>query len=163
MKPKLPCNSAGDEDNFKQVCSEEMALTPEKLDEIERLAELATPGPWELKDGRTDTIENAQGYPVCTVHWHPNERYSHGTRAAYIAALDPATVRELVRLARIAEFLIGTAKSYSTWTGSEPSPAEFRISWGTRQYLPVFEPLTELNEAAKQWVREQLKEGEDHD
>jgi len=80
-----------------------MTLTPEKLDELERLAELVTPGPWELKDGRTDTIENAQGYPVCTVHYHPYELYGHGVRAAYIASLDPATVRELVRLARIGE------------------------------------------------------------
>lgn len=55
-----------------------------------------TPGPWALKDGRTDTVENAQGYPVCTVHWHPNERYDHGTRAAYIAACDPDTIQALL-------------------------------------------------------------------
>lgn len=55
-----------------------------------------TPGPWELKDGRTDTIENAQGYPVCTVHYHPYELYGHGARAAYIAACDPDTIRELL-------------------------------------------------------------------
>lgn len=55
-----------------------------------------TPGPWEIRDGRTDTVENAQGYPVCTVHYHPHERYGHGTRAAYIAACDPDTTRELL-------------------------------------------------------------------
>jgi hypothetical protein len=55
-----------------------------------------TPGSWALKDGRTDIIENAQGYPVCTVHWHPDERYGHGTRAAYIAACDPDTIRKLL-------------------------------------------------------------------
>jgi hypothetical protein len=33
---------------------------------------------------------------VCTVHWHPDERYGHGTRAAYIAACDPDTIRELL-------------------------------------------------------------------
>lgn len=55
-----------------------------------------TPGPWELRDGRTDTVENAQGYPVCTVNYHPDERYGHGTRAAYIAACDPDTIRELL-------------------------------------------------------------------
>jgi len=55
-----------------------------------------TPGPWEIRDGRTDTVENAQGYPVCTVHYHPHERYGHGTRAAYIAACDPDTIRELL-------------------------------------------------------------------
>ena len=60
------------------------------------LANGPTPGPWEIKDGRTDTVENAQGYPVCTVHWHPNERYGHGTRAAYIAACDPDTIRALL-------------------------------------------------------------------
>ena len=49
-----------------------------------------------LRDGRTDTVENAQGYPVCTVHWHPNEWYDHGTRAAYIAACDPDTIREML-------------------------------------------------------------------
>ena len=55
-----------------------------------------TPGPWEIKECRTDTIENAQGYPVCTVHWYPDERYGHGARAAYIAACDPDTIRELL-------------------------------------------------------------------
>lgn len=60
------------------------------------LAKRPTPGPWNLKDGRTDTVENAQGYPVCAVHWHPDERYGHGTRAAYIAACDPDTIRELL-------------------------------------------------------------------
>lgn len=55
-----------------------------------------TPGPWEIRDDRTDTVENAQGYPVCTVHWHPDERYGHGTRAAYIAACDPDTIRTLL-------------------------------------------------------------------
>lgn len=55
-----------------------------------------TPGPWALKDGRTDTVENAQGYPVCTINYYPDERYGHGTRAAYIAACDPDTIRELL-------------------------------------------------------------------
>lgn len=60
------------------------------------LARRPTPGPWELRDGRTDTVESTQGYPVCTVHWQPDERYGHGTRAAYIAACDPDTIRELL-------------------------------------------------------------------
>jgi len=55
-----------------------------------------TPGPWEIMEGRTDTVENAQGYPVCTVKYHPDERYGHRTRAAYIAACDPDTIRELL-------------------------------------------------------------------
>lgn len=60
------------------------------------LAKGITPGPWEVRDDRTDTVESAQGYPVCTVHWHPDERYGHGSRAAYIAACDPDTIRELL-------------------------------------------------------------------
>lgn len=60
------------------------------------LARRPTPGPWELRDGRTDTVENAQGYPVCTVNYYPDERYGHGTRAAYIAACDPDTIRALL-------------------------------------------------------------------
>jgi len=55
-----------------------------------------TPGPWELREGRTDTVENTQGYPVCTVNYYPDERYGHGTRAAYIAACDPDTIRALL-------------------------------------------------------------------
>ena len=55
-----------------------------------------TPGPWELREGRTDTVENTQGYPVCTVNYYPDERYDHGTRAAYIAACDPDTIRVLL-------------------------------------------------------------------
>jgi len=55
-----------------------------------------TPGPWEIKDGRTDVIENDQGYAVCTVHYHPHERYTQGGRATYIAACDPNTIRALL-------------------------------------------------------------------
>lgn len=60
------------------------------------LAKGPTPGPWELREGRTDTVENAQGYLVCTARYHPDERYGHGTRAAYIAACDPDTIRALL-------------------------------------------------------------------
>lgn len=60
------------------------------------LARKPTPGPWELRDGRTDTVENTQGYPVCTVNYYPDERYGHGARAAYIAACDPDTIRALL-------------------------------------------------------------------
>lgn len=60
------------------------------------LAKGPTPGPWELREGRTDTVENAQGYPVCTVNYYPDERYGHGTRAAYIAACDPDTIRAML-------------------------------------------------------------------
>ena len=60
------------------------------------LANGPTPGPWELREGRTDTVENAQGYPVCTVNYYPDERYGHGTRAAYIAACDPDTIRAMI-------------------------------------------------------------------
>ena len=55
-----------------------------------------TPGPWALKDGRTDVVENAQGYPVCIAHHHPYELYGHGARAAYISACDPDTIRALL-------------------------------------------------------------------
>ena len=68
-----------------------------RYEKIRKALEMGpTPGPWELRDGRTDTVENAQGYPVCTVNWHPDERHGHGTRAAYIAACDPDTIRELL-------------------------------------------------------------------
>lgn len=69
----------------------------DRYEKIRKALEMRpTPGPWELRDGRTDTIENAQGYPVCTVNYHPDERYGHGTRAAYIAACDPDTIRALL-------------------------------------------------------------------
>lgn len=75
----------------------EMTLTPEKLDEIERLAELATPGPWYYAG--CNTVHDADHDEVA----HPCDMGNDCATARYIASLDPATVRELVRLARIGE------------------------------------------------------------
>lgn len=87
-----------------------------------------TPGPWELRDGRTDTVENAQGYPVCTVNYHPDERYGHGTRAAYIAAYDPDTIAALLKerdaLARENEALKRCAIMYLGWLGVTHIPLD---------------------------------------
>lgn len=93
------------------------------------LAKGPTPGPWEIMDSRTDTVENAQGYPVCTVHWHPNERYGHGTRAAYIAACDPDTIRALLAER---DALAAKVASY------ERAEREINeaLNMGNRSYLP---------------------------
>ena len=103
----------------------EMTLTPEKLDEIERLAERATPGPWELRDADNGPhivarLPENEGKRwddpvICNLYGDvtPEDSVTIGpwletlpnalANAQLIAALDPATVRELVRLARIGE------------------------------------------------------------
>ena len=72
----------------------EMTLTPEKLDEIEQLAELATPGPWYYAG--CNTVHDANHDEVA----HPCDMGHDCATARYIAACDPATVRELVRAAK---------------------------------------------------------------
>jgi hypothetical protein len=78
-----------------------MTITTELLDEIEAGCEGATPGPWRLEcwgDGSSPPgLANvvADAAEVVLVAEIPEDD------AAYIARLDPATVRELVRLARI--------------------------------------------------------------
>ena|SRR5690606_25643725 len=72
-----------------------MTLTPEKLDEIERLAELATPGPWYYAG--CNTVHDADHDEVA----HPCDMTHDCATARYIAACDPDTIRELVRAARI--------------------------------------------------------------
>lgn len=73
-------------------------MTPDRLDELERLARKATPGPWRENKG--------------TVHWRvrgPSDEFimecGFGTKcveadAAYIAAADPQTMLEMIAWGR---------------------------------------------------------------
>ena len=77
-----------------------MSITPEKLDEIECGLEGVTPGPWEAeKGGRGSWIKGS------TSEWAAmgcgDTDASADANSEHIARMDPATVRELVRLARV--------------------------------------------------------------
>ena len=85
------------------------------LDEIERLARAATPGPWEYRsakrpvDGQTDYGIGAQidgrRYCIAEVFGRVSEFITPNAfaTAAFIAALNPAAVLELVERVREAE------------------------------------------------------------
>lgn len=84
-----------------------MTLTPEKLDEIEQLAGLATPGPYSCVNGETIALRAPDGSRLAQMTFLTKRGRRDADEVAktarMLAALDPATVRELVRLARIGE------------------------------------------------------------
>jgi hypothetical protein len=79
-----------------------MTLTPEQLDEIEKGCEGVTPGPWVYsEDGDDDFISSPKGRGDvhCDTSYYPSGLKTED--AMHFARLDPTTVRELVRLARM--------------------------------------------------------------
>lgn len=85
------------------------------LEELQMLAEAATPGPWTARglpyDGINDPIiEGAHGLYVCqTVYDMQSITQEHGVDAdtAYIAGASPDTVLALIARLREAERLLG--------------------------------------------------------
>jgi hypothetical protein len=80
------------------------------LDRLATLAKAATPGPWYIEAQRRG--EGARSFGVVTVNAHESgypgaEMYGvrSAADAAYIAALDPTTVLDLIAMAREAERL----------------------------------------------------------
>jgi len=77
-------------------------MTPEQLNEIERIAKAATPGPWYVHTSIVfgDKIHNTRiATPQSPNGNYPVDAFPHN--AAYIARLDPATT--LAMVARIRE------------------------------------------------------------
>ena len=104
------------------------------LDELERKARAATPGPW-ADDG-------------CTVtHGHPMDQivdyvYSRDD-AAFIAAASPDVVLELVRRVREGERLLGEARD-----SVEECVQEHAANWGERlmhKQEPAIKNLKEID------------------
>ena len=73
-------------------------ITLAQLSEIERSCDSVTPGPWEFNK-RGGEIEAANPHSARSP-WAVGMIYHVGD-GPHIARLDPATVRELVRLAKI--------------------------------------------------------------
>ncbi len=125
-------------------------LTPADLDVMEAGLEGVTPGPWEVYDGcswrRIGTTgarydDCAVLYPVVADDGHPDLSSRHGDRdrnLAHITRLDPATVRELIRLARIGLDTSTTPASVEQSEGVnsddldwDKRPAHFLAAWKT--------------------------------
>lgn len=80
------------------------------MEELEKFAREATPGPWEWNEelGPIETVED--GYPIAHIHPHANirtvlargEEYSHAN-ARFIAAANPQRVLDLIARVRKAE------------------------------------------------------------
>ena len=81
------------------------------LDALERLAEQATPGPWESQASEDEPanalVYGPDGDSFAYLSWNPGNDYDVVATAAYIAALSPETVRTLIRWARAADDLYG--------------------------------------------------------
>src|SRR5690606_38182934 len=73
-------------------------LTPERLAELRRIAEAATPGPWAVNPFKALVDEMATLTPVCAMLWPTELRTEEQTlsNALHIAAFDPTTVLALL-------------------------------------------------------------------
>lgn len=91
----------------------------EKLDQLEKLAKAATPGPWEVKHDYDDFLEDAtgkweganilarSGTPICKDYGTDYGDYRGGVAstssdADYIAAASPDVVLDLIHKLRVA-------------------------------------------------------------
>lgn len=91
------------------------------LDLIERAARAASPGPWVAKvtDGGTDIESQPTDVVVCTIDDGADDQDPQAiANGDYLQLLDPGTVCELVRLARIA------------LTSSAPASADANVAAG---------------------------------
>ena len=107
-------------------------MTPERLAEIERLANEATPGPWEWdldvfnEDGEIESCVGA-GIPIAMLFraatglktttdgntretWHKAEKAQEAKDAAYIAAANPAALLDLIAHIRDLEAQVREAR-----------------------------------------------------
>ena len=100
VQGKTPCTDRSDSASERD---------PVDLDEIERLAKAATPdGPWKQGERDTHRVIDAHGFIVAEALSRPamdgrSQKQRASDQAAYLAALDPATVLALVALARRAQ------------------------------------------------------------
>lgn len=98
------------------------------LEKLERLAKGATPGPWRSvpspvqKPYRCLAFSRARDEMYTTSALEPAD-------AAYLAALDPATVLALVAAARRAAEMQGWLKWREAWTGAENPTDEHGTPW----------------------------------
>jgi hypothetical protein len=102
----------------------------EKLDLFEKLAKEATPGPWRMHEcnGLHDgpAVDTLSGEYVCTT---AEEAVEGLHDAAYIAALNPAAVLELIHACRVMEeSLVAIAHYGIPYTAEECRFEECRLS-----------------------------------
>src|SRR5690554_837659 len=73
-------------------------LTPDRLQELRRIAESATPGPWAVNPFKALVDEMATLTPVCAMLWPTELRTEEQTlsNALHIAAFDPTTCLALL-------------------------------------------------------------------
>lgn len=82
-------------------------LTPERLAELRRIAEAATPGPWEVVGLSGYGVPYALRMPHRSGHtWYGVEGIKRREDAEYFVACDPDTIRALLEeIERLAEEL----------------------------------------------------------
>lgn len=73
-------------------------LTSDRLQELRRIAETATPGPWAVNPFKALVVEMATLTPVCAMLWPTELRTEEQTlsNAQHIAAVDPTTCLALL-------------------------------------------------------------------
>jgi len=93
------------------MVTEQKRLTPERLAELRRIAEAASPGPWAVNPFKATVDEMPSMLPICGLLWPTDQRTEEQTlaNATHIATFDPATViailDEIERLRREREVL----------------------------------------------------------
>lgn len=82
-------------------------MTSDRLEELRRIAEAATPGPWAVNPFRATVDEMPSMLPICGLLWPTDQRTEEQTlaNATHIATFDPTTViailDEIERLRRL--------------------------------------------------------------
>lgn len=86
-------------------------MTSDRLEELRRIAEAATPGPWAVNPFKATVDEMPSMLPICGLLWPTDQRTEEQTlaNATHIATFDPTTViailDEIERLRREREVL----------------------------------------------------------
>src|SRR5690606_3798435 len=101
-------------------------MTSERLEELRRIAEAATPGPWGMNPENGLVDEAATLTPVCGMVWVRTEEQTLAN-ATHIASFDPSTVLvlldEIERLRReravLAEAVMGWQRYLERDVGTE--------------------------------------------
>lgn len=93
-------------------------MTPDRLRELRRIAEAATPGPWAVNPFRATVDEMPSMLPICGLLWPTEERTEEQTfaNAKYIAEFNPTTalaiLDEIERLQKERENIVGNVTRF---------------------------------------------------
>src|SRR5690606_9694420 len=111
-------------------------MTSERLEELRRIAEAATPGPWGMNPENGLVDEAATLTPVCGMVWVRTEEQTLAN-AMHIASFDPSTVLvlldEIERLRREREAALDILSRKDIGDGAKVEGVRLILKGGDRE------------------------------